>query len=98
MDGGISVSIKGKGLVLKTEQDADQVVKLIEANPNATHVQLSGNSLGVDAIKAISEALTPNTTLVVCYECKFLVLANFDRKQIFQISSLENYDLRFHLQ
>jgi len=54
----------GKGLKLLTADDAQPIVKLIKDNPNCTHVELSGNSLGVEAIRAISEAFQPNTTLV----------------------------------
>uniref|UniRef100_UPI00358EE50B ran GTPase-activating protein 1-like n=1 Tax=Myxine glutinosa TaxID=7769 RepID=UPI00358EE50B len=51
------VSFKGKGLKLNSAEDAAVVVSAIEACPHLRSLHLEGNTIGVEAAKAIAGAL-----------------------------------------
>lgn len=65
MDSNKLISIKGSGLKLNSAEDAANLIQKIKSNPEATHIQLCGNSIGVEAIQSIALALEPNTALTV---------------------------------
>ncbi|KAJ8965599.1 hypothetical protein NQ317_004358 [Molorchus minor] len=51
------VSFAGKSLKLDTEEDAKQVVEEIDGCPKLEYLNLEGNTVGVEASKAIAKAL-----------------------------------------
>ncbi|KAK6629111.1 Ran GTPase-activating protein 1 [Polyplax serrata] len=51
------VTFQGKSLKLNTEKDCDEVVAAINSCTNLEYLNLEGNTLGVDASKAIAKAL-----------------------------------------
>ncbi|CAN8012139.1 unnamed protein product [Ixodes pacificus] len=56
-DRSAEVSFRGRGLKLDTEQDAKDVVEAISRCPDLETLCLEGNTLGVDAAKAVGKAL-----------------------------------------
>uniref|UniRef100_A0A131XZ83 Putative ran gtpase-activating protein n=1 Tax=Ixodes ricinus TaxID=34613 RepID=A0A131XZ83_IXORI len=56
-DRSAEVSFRGQGLKLDTEQDAKDVVEAISRCPDLETLCLEGNTLGVDAAKAVGKAL-----------------------------------------
>lgn len=56
------VDFSGKGLKLDTEADAQPIVNAIQAAKGLTGLILEGNTLGVDAAKAIAKALESKPT------------------------------------
>jgi Ran GTPase-activating protein 1 len=58
-------SIEGKGLKLNNAQDCAEFVAEIKKQKGLTEVRLSGNTFGVDAAKAIAEALKDQDELKV---------------------------------
>ena len=58
-------SIKGKALKLNSAEDAQPYVKEIEAIKNLEQIVLSGNTIGVEASKALSVALAKHKTIKV---------------------------------
>ncbi|XP_069705118.1 ran GTPase-activating protein 1 [Periplaneta americana] len=61
--GSSGVSFEGKSLKLNTEDDARDVIKAVNACQNLHYLNLEGNTLGVDAAKAIGKALEAHSEL-----------------------------------
>lgn len=62
-EGGVILSFAGDGLKLDGEEDVARIVKAIESNTNLSILDLKGNTLGVDAAKAVGTALTKHPEL-----------------------------------
>lgn len=72
-------SIAGKGLKLNTAQDVQEFVETIEQMPNLEVIELSGNTLGVEASQALAQALKTKTHLkvkffIILYKKSILIL------------------------
>ncbi|OXA62301.1 ran GTPase-activating protein 1 [Folsomia candida] len=57
IENGLGVSFKGLGAKWDTEEDVKNVVSKIRSCENLKYLELEGNTLGVDAAKAIGKAL-----------------------------------------
>lgn len=58
-------SIVGRGLKLNTADQVKEFVETIEQMPDLEVIQLSGNTIGVEASQALAEALKSKTKLKV---------------------------------
>lgn len=65
-------SIAGKGLKLNTALDVQEFVETIDQMQDLQVIQLSGNTLGVEASQALAQALKTKTQLKVNFS--FFVL------------------------
>lgn len=54
----VKVTFAGAAMKLDSHHDADPIVTAIRDAPNLTYFNLEGNTLGVEAAEAISQALT----------------------------------------
>jgi Ran GTPase-activating protein 1 len=61
----IVYSIKGKGLKLNSAEDVKQFCDEIKAISGLTEIELSGNTFGVEAAKAIAESIKDQHDLTV---------------------------------
>ncbi|XP_064419458.1 ran GTPase-activating protein 1 [Latimeria chalumnae] len=61
------LSFKGKGLKLTTAQDAEEVIKEVEACEGLEALRLEGNTVGVEAARAIAKSLEKKSELKSCY-------------------------------
>ncbi|OWR41091.1 putative ran gtpase-activating protein, partial [Danaus plexippus plexippus] len=59
------VDFSGRSLKLDSEQDAQPIIEAINACPNLHYLTLTGNTLGVEAAKAIAKALSRHPELKV---------------------------------
>lgn len=62
----MSFSIAGKTLKLDSAQDVEFLISELDQIPNLKEIKLSGNTLGVEAAKAIAGALKNKPELSVC--------------------------------
>jgi hypothetical protein len=69
-------SLEGKTLKLNTAEDVAPYVKELDAIENLEEIRLSGNTLGVEASKAIAAALKKKDSIKVltCLVCMELVV------------------------
>ncbi|KAI9760731.1 MAG: hypothetical protein M4579_001469 [Chaenotheca gracillima] len=58
-------SLEGKGLKLDTAADVEPHIKALRENSTVTEIRLGGNTLGVEASKALADVLETKTTLQV---------------------------------
>ncbi|XP_044157806.1 ran GTPase-activating protein 1 [Bufo gargarizans] len=65
--GGGELSFKGRTLKLNTAQDAEKVVQEIENFEGLQALRLEGNTVGVEAAKAIAKALEKKSDLKRCH-------------------------------
>ncbi|XP_063796803.1 ran GTPase-activating protein 1 isoform X2 [Pseudophryne corroboree] len=65
--GGGELSFKGKTLKLNTAQDAEEVIQEIEAYEGLQALRLEGNTIGVEAAKAIAKALEKQSDIKRCH-------------------------------
>ncbi|MEE6502760.1 hypothetical protein FKM82_004628 [Ascaphus truei] len=65
--GGGELSFKGKSLKLNTVQDAEEVIREIEGYDGLQALRLEGNTVGVEAAKAIAKALENKSDLKKCH-------------------------------
>ncbi|XP_056379978.1 ran GTPase-activating protein 1 isoform X2 [Hyla sarda] len=65
--GGGELSFKGRTLKLNTAQDAEEVVQEIEGFEGLQALRLEGNTVGVEAAKAIAKSLEKKTDLTRCH-------------------------------
>ncbi|XP_023670293.2 ran GTPase-activating protein 1b isoform X2 [Paramormyrops kingsleyae] len=61
------LSFKGRGLKLDSAQSVEELVREIEAFPELQALRLEGNTVGVEAAKAIARALESKSQLQFCY-------------------------------
>ncbi|XP_049627536.1 ran GTPase-activating protein 1 [Suncus etruscus] len=64
---GGQLSFKGKSLKLNTAEDAQEVIKEIEAFEGLEALRLEGNTVGVEAAKVIAKALEKKSELKRCH-------------------------------
>ena len=70
-------SLEGRGLRLDSAADIEPHIRpLKEGNEEVEEVRFQGNTLGIDACKALAGVLESKKTLKVC---SFLTLAQFGR-------------------
>ncbi|KAI1623072.1 hypothetical protein EDD37DRAFT_456538 [Exophiala viscosa] len=60
---GETFSLAGKGLKLDTKEDLEKHIQPLAESSKVTHIDLSGNTLGVDACAALAPILSSKTTL-----------------------------------
>jgi len=60
---GETFSLAGKGLKLDTKEDLDKHIAPLHESSNITHIDLSGNTLGVAACEALAQILSSKPTL-----------------------------------
>ncbi|NXR71057.1 RAGP1 protein, partial [Pycnonotus jocosus] len=65
--GGGQLSFKGQSLKLNTAEDAEEVIKQIEAFDGLEALRLEGNTVGVEAAKVIAKALETKSELKRCH-------------------------------
>ncbi|XP_053325300.1 ran GTPase-activating protein 1 isoform X2 [Spea bombifrons] len=65
--GGGELSFKGKTLKLNTAEDAEEVIREIDAFEGLEALRLEGNTFGVEAAKAIAKALEKKPDLKRCH-------------------------------
>ncbi|KAM4651056.1 ran GTPase-activating protein 1 [Discoglossus pictus] len=65
--GGGELSFKGKSLKLNTAQDAEEVIQEIEGYDGLQALRLEGNTVGVEAAKAIAKALEKKSEIKRCH-------------------------------
>ncbi|KAG8556494.1 hypothetical protein GDO81_018096 [Engystomops pustulosus] len=65
--GGGELSFKGRTLKLNTAQDAEEVVQEIESFEGLQALRLEGNTVGVEAAKAIAKSLENKPDLKKCH-------------------------------
>ncbi|XP_043943033.1 ran GTPase-activating protein 1 [Protopterus annectens] len=65
--GGGELSFKGEGRKIDTAEDAEEIVKEIEKFEGLHSLRLGGNTVGVEAAKAIATALEKKPELKNCY-------------------------------
>jgi Ran GTPase-activating protein 1 len=65
MTQSVVYSIEGKSLKLNTAEDVKQFCEEIKALKGLTEIKLSGNTFGVDAAKAIAQAMRDQEELRV---------------------------------
>ncbi|XP_069087345.1 ran GTPase-activating protein 1 isoform X1 [Pleurodeles waltl] len=65
--GGGELSFKGRGLKLNTAEDANEVIKEIEEYEELQALRLEGNTVGVEAAKAIAKALESKPDMKKCF-------------------------------
>lgn len=65
--GGAELSFKGRTLKLNTAQDAEEVVQEIESFEGLQALRLEGNTVGVEAAKAIAKSLENKPDLKRCH-------------------------------
>ncbi|KIX01258.1 uncharacterized protein Z518_08983 [Rhinocladiella mackenziei CBS 650.93] len=58
-----SFSLAGKGLKLDTKEDLDKHIQPLHESSGLTHIDLSGNTLGVSACAALASILSSKSTL-----------------------------------
>lgn len=68
-------SILGKNLKAETAADLEPFLSELKAMEDVEEVHFGGNSLGVDACKAIAEVLKDKKSLKVCREVESLVVS-----------------------
>lgn len=66
-------SIAGKGLKLNTALDVQEFVETIDQMQDLQVIQLSGNTLGVEASQALAQALKTKTQLKVNFSFFFFL-------------------------
>ena len=62
-------SLEGKGLKLDTAADVEAHIKPLKEMDDVEEVRFLGNTLGIEACKAIGEVLETKKTLQVCTFC-----------------------------
>ncbi|KAM7533599.1 hypothetical protein Aperf_G00000127711 [Anoplocephala perfoliata] len=62
----VIVDFNGKSIKADSEKDAEEIVKAIKGSDSMTALRLSGNTLGVDAAKAIGSELASQKSLKRC--------------------------------
>lgn len=60
---GETFSLAGKGLKLDTKEDLEKHIAPLQESSNITHIDLSGNTLGVSACEALAPILSSKSTL-----------------------------------
>ncbi|XP_069823308.1 ran GTPase-activating protein 1 [Dendropsophus ebraccatus] len=65
--GGGELSFKGRSLKLNTAQDAEEVVQEIDGFEGLQALRLEGNTVGVEAAKAIAKSLETKSDLKRCH-------------------------------
>ncbi|KAI1612074.1 hypothetical protein EDD36DRAFT_273548 [Exophiala viscosa] len=60
---GETFSLAGKGLKLDTKEDLEKHIQPLAESSKVTHIDLSGNTLGVDACAALAPILSSKITL-----------------------------------
>ncbi|XP_072512354.1 ran GTPase-activating protein 1 [Notamacropus eugenii] len=65
--GGGQLSFKGKSLKLNTAEDAQEVIKEIDAFDGLEALRFEGNTVGVEAAKVIAKALEKKSELKRCH-------------------------------
>ncbi|KAK6380327.1 Ran GAP Rna1 [Exophiala oligosperma] len=60
---GETFSLAGKGLKLDTKEDIEKHIAPLQESSNVTHIDLSGNTLGVSACEALAPILSSKSTL-----------------------------------
>jgi len=60
------ISIKGQGLKLDSAEDAVELIKRIKDFKDLESLELTGNTIGVDAAKAIAESISSRSELKRC--------------------------------
>ncbi len=66
MDSSSVFSLEGKGLRLETASDIESHLQALRDNANVREVRLGGNTLGVEACKALADVLKTKESLEVC--------------------------------
>lgn len=61
-----AISIKGQGLKLNSKEDASELIAMINKLSDLQTLELTGNTIGVDAAKAISECIRKRPELEKC--------------------------------
>lgn len=68
----MSFSIKGQTLKFNTAEDVVAIAKDIRETKGLKDIELSGNTFGVEASKAIAEAMRDQKELTVGFSCALL--------------------------